>query len=808
MEKLIQTILELDNPLIISGSPIINQIIKALSKQRKLVKASFRTFQDVIRDLIGEYSIDARIELARAEGLSPELAAIKLKNSLVVSSAYQNAKIHDLLRIKNKYRPYLKRNPLAEKLYENRPVLLVADFEESDLFFKALEIIKTKTNIINYRFLNKPRAQTILEFNDYKEEIDYLVQEVGKLLEAGISPDNIKIQKVPDAYLPYLKEAFLLTNIALEANVKKSLFEYEIVQEFLEELKKYFEEEAEVAFPKALAGFFEQTEIIPDLVRVLNLYLSTSRSVNELYQDLIYQLKISAPKADTYTNVIKISDYQNEYLATDDIVFILGFNQDLFPKTRRDDQFLLDYESEKLGLPTSREKNQVAKSKALALIYGNAKVNLSFAHNHQGLQIPLSSLADMLVEVKIEKAERPMITYAPELDQIRLGKLLDLYYRYSKTDNDLFTLHATWPELPYRSYSHQFTGIDVNDLSPLLKRKLSYTAIDQYYRCGFLYYLERVLNIKRNQNDDALFVGNLFHSALEAILAEERIDNPIEFLKEVIANYLQENEKVPTAKEKFFIGKYIEVLTRFYKFLQTEKEYSELKTYALEKHFSIPLKNGFTFEGKIDKILTYNHQGEDYFVVVDYKSGSAEVDLNMVIYGLNMQIPIYFYLLKHSGINFKFGGGYLQKVVPNTVFGRDPKYTYEEQFYRYFRKVGYSPENKALLEKIDLNYGNQMSTLQGIRLTKSGFHANSLKYLLTEEVFQDILTEVAEKVELAQQSIYQGEFPINPKLASKFDSCTYCPYRDLCFRDERDYQMLKEYKNLEFLRKKNDTKET
>ena len=65
---------------------------------------------------------------------------------------------------------------------------------------------------------------------------------MGKLLEAGISPDNIKIQKVPDAYLPYLKEAFLLTNIAIEANVKKSLFEYEIVQEFLEELKKYFEE--------------------------------------------------------------------------------------------------------------------------------------------------------------------------------------------------------------------------------------------------------------------------------------------------------------------------------------------------------------------------------------------------------------------------------------------------------------------------------------------------------------------------------------------------------------------------------------
>ncbi len=808
MEKLIQTILELDNPLIISGSPLLNKIIKSLSEKRKLVKASFRTFQDVIHDLIGAYTVDARLELARAEGISSELAAIKLENSLIVSSAYQNAKIHDLLRIRNKYGSYLKLNPLAQKLYENRPVLLVSEFEVSDHFFKALEIIKTKTNIINYRFENKEKPQTILEFSHYKEEIDYLVQEVGKLLDSGLSPEKIKIQSVPEHYLPYLKEAFLLADIALDTNENSSLFTYEIVQKFLTELKIYFEEEAELAFPKALASISMEDEITSDLVRVLNLYMSSSRVVKELYQDLIYQLKISFPKRNLYTNIIQISDYQNEYLTSEDVVFILGFNQDLFPKTLRDDQFLLDYEREKLGLLTSREKNQIVKKQTLALLYGKAKFHLSYASDHQGLQIPLSSLSNLLQDVSIEKAERGGVSYAPELDQIRLGKLLDLYYRYSETSSDLFSLYATWPDLSYRSYSHKFTGISVDDLSPLLKRRLSYTAIDQYYRCGFLYYLERVLNIKRSQNSDALFVGNFFHNALEALLKAEGIDNLEEFLKTVITDFLKENDKVPTAKEKFFIGKYLEVLIRFYNYLEEEKESSELKTYALEKHFSIPLKNGFTFEGKIDKILTYNYQGEDYFVVLDYKSGNAEVDLNMIIYGLSMQIPIYFYLLKHSGIKFKFGGGYLQKVIPNTVFGRDLKYTYEEQFRRYFRKVGYSPNNIALLEKIDLNYGNQMSTLHGIRITKSGFHANSLKYLLSEEVFQEILTVVAEKIEEALANISQGEFPINPKLTNKFDSCMYCPYRDLCFRDERDYLRLNEFKNLEFLRRKDDTKET
>ena len=36
MEKLIQTILELDNPLIISGSPLLNKIIKSLSEKESL----------------------------------------------------------------------------------------------------------------------------------------------------------------------------------------------------------------------------------------------------------------------------------------------------------------------------------------------------------------------------------------------------------------------------------------------------------------------------------------------------------------------------------------------------------------------------------------------------------------------------------------------------------------------------------------------------------------------------------------------------------------------------------------------------
>lgn len=800
MEKLLELITEMENPLVIASGAVLEKIVRALSERRGLVKASFRSFQEAARDLLGEYGPEARIALAREEGISPELAEIKLENSLLVDSRYQNQKIHELIRIKNKCRPFLKINPLLERLYENRPVLLVGAFFEGDRFQRALEIIKTKTDVIHYRFEKKRKKHRILEFSSYKEEIASLVQRVGKLLDTGVGAERIKIQKLPETYLPYLKEAFLLAGIDIELSGKHSLYECEHVQEFLEELALYMECPVSEAFEKAFSGFADG-----DLARVLNLYLREDYYVREIYEDLVHQLKKTTPGKEEFSNQIVVGDYRDQHLDAGDILFILGFNQDLFPETHLDEEYLADHERERLGLFTSREKNRAARKKALALINGTASVELSYSLNHGGVRVPLSGLASSL-EHEVVKSERKDVSYVPKLEQIRLGKRLDLYYRYSETSPELFRLHSTWPEFAYRSYSHAYTGVNPEDLQAALPKTLSYTALDQYFRCRFLYYLERVLGISRVRNEEALFIGNLFHNLLEALLVEDP-EEPEEFLKRKLAEYLQEENIELNAREEFFAGKYLEVLLRFRRFLKLEEETSSLKTVALEKSFRIPLRDGFVLEGKIDKIQSFSHDGEEYYVVVDYKSGNADIDLGRIVYGLNLQIPLYFYLLKHAGLSAKFGGGYLQRVLPNTVFGRDPRFSYEEQFFRFFRKTGYSPDRGALLEKLDRNYGHPLSTLRGIRTTKSGFHADSLRFMLSEEEFEQILAIVGEKIEAALAGILAGDFRIDPKKSRSFDSCEYCPYKDLCFRDERDYVRIREYKNLSFLRGTDDTEE-
>ena len=48
--------------------------------------------------------------------------------------------------------------------------------------------------------------------------------------------------------------------------------------------------------------------------------------------------------------------------------------------------------------------------------------------------------------------------------------------------------------------------------------------------------------------------------------------------------------------------------------------------------------------GVIDKVLYKEEDNTTYLVVVDYKTGSTNINLKNMEYGLGLQLPIYLYL--------------------------------------------------------------------------------------------------------------------------------------------------------------------
>jgi ATP-dependent helicase/nuclease subunit B len=316
-----------------------------------------------------------------------------------------------------------------------------------------------------------------------------------------------------------------------------------------------------------------------------------------------------------------------------------------------------------------------------------------------------------------------------------------------------------------------------------------------------------MLKIKRSTNDDALYIGNLFHECLNRLLEVEKIDDVDSFLDRTINQYLVQNNKKPTKKEIFFINKYKSVLKRLYDNLLKQKENSDFNIFGLEKEFQVILNKKYKviLNGKIDKVLTLEINGERYAIVLDYKSGNPDIDLNRIIYGLNMQIMFYFYFLNnYSNERYHFAGGYLQGVLPTSEFNRDTKLTYEEQFVNHFKLIGYSNLNHNILRKIDHNYDNDEKFLYGIKLNKdqTTFTTYSYQRLISEEDFWKLLSLVEQKINEAIDCIICGKFEINPKKLGTFNSCSFCPYLDLCYRNDSDYQKLEEYKNFDFIKEK------
>lgn len=821
MKNLSTMINTYENVIIIANHTMLQQIITMNSLNLGLKKISYKTFAEVIGDLIGEYDNEARIILQKQANITPELADIILKNTLLVNDCYQNKKIRNLLKIKNEYHKYLHKNPLGGNIYRNQTVIIVDNYQTNDLFNLALENLKRIAQVIDYQSSQKyDKPLNVFCFSSPKHEINNLVKEVSNLLEQGIKPEKIRIS-VPGDYHIYLQEVFKLTNLDLAVD-KPSLYEYETSKLCLEILADYLDSPIDLGFQNALNILKTKTSpnnmIIPKIINIFNSYLKYRFEIKDIYQDLKYRFKRTFPTFITYQNILKIQSLLDEVILEDDYLFILGLNQDVFPKTYKDDRYLLDYERENLGLITSKFLNKQEKLKALQLINQSKNVYISYSQYTNIGKTPISSfIQDLKNHYSVEIVHHQndyLVSYSEKLDHLHLGKKLDLYYKYDVKSEELFTLYNEYKDIPYRKYSHKFTGVDQTFLNKYLEKdiNLSYTSIDQYYKCGFLFYLERVLKFYRSTNQEALRIGNLFHECLHKLFLNEMIDNLDIFLQETINQYLNENNISPSKREWFFINNYREILKQIYQIIKTQHTNSDFQILGLEKEYKIVINDKYRIilAGKIDKVLVLEINGEKYAVVIDYKTGNTDFDLNRIIHGLNMQIMFYFYFLNNSSHEkYLFGGGYLQGVLPNSVFARDSKLSYAEQFNNYFRLTGYSNSSINVLNKIDYNIENDQKFLNGIRFKKDGtLDANSLKKVISLADFKELLKITEQKINQAIHEITSGNYFINPKKLGSFDSCEFCPYLDLCYRDESDYQVLENYKNFEFLGGNNDSEKT
>ena len=809
--------------IVICNNKVKAQLLDYFYKHKILVNVTFKTPQQVLKDILGRYEKEAFIKLVLDEGYHPEVSEIILNNLLLVDNKkYDYPKLDELVSLKEKYACYLEKSPLLMKFYQDQPICLInPDFTNASFYKVYQEYLKSLNPKQFILGQNYNKDLVIYKFNTRKEEVEALAEEIIKLIASGLRPENIKIHNLNDSYQVLMKDVFSFYNLDVYFDVKEQLNEYELTKIFLTKLylsqgQKFNEIINQVITELKNETLTEREVLILNkIINIVNQYSFYTGFTKDIIPILEYEFSKGVNIYDgDVIDVIKTTNLMDEVISEDDYVFILGINQDVFPPIKKDEDYLLDHEKRILRIATSTEINKEYINLALLKIYQAKNIYLSYALISLDGRLEKSSFISHLEErfLVFERNYQYLTdsSYSLRRHVLMLSKLLDEYYLYDVTSSELSLLLGNLQnEIKiYRTYNNQFTGIDEEILTEKLcdGLNLSFTSINTFFNCPFRYLIERIYKLNKTTNERALLIGNFFHYCFEKMLFSENIDFESEFAK-IVKDFCYEHNVIFSPKDQMFLKIYQRYLLQILPILRSQYQNSSFTVKSLEEEFTITLDHPLKpiLRGKIDKILTYKDQDKEYAVVLDYKTGSNYFDYNKVQYGLDLQTLIYFYMLNYDRREkYEFAGAYLQSILLSSPLKEDSRSnkTYLEELATELRWNGYTLNEPHIVRLIDRTIDTNQSFLKGVRFKKDGtFDSRSLKNIISSFEFELLMKHLEKKIFECINKISLGDFKINPvKFKESDHSCKYCPYQDICFRKEKDYQTIELKDDLSFIR--------
>mgnify|MGYP004539415733 FL=1 len=420
---------------------------------------------------------------------------------------YKSSKLNFLVSLKHEL---LENNLLIiDKLflsYLNKSKIIVYDYQEIDPFYKK---IFSKYNA-TYLYNSVPKKElTVYETEDIDSEISYVLSKISKLILAGTPISNIHLLNVTSEYITPLSRLSKWYKLPIIIPDEKVLWNIPVAKKVYEllTLNKTTDEIIELLDSSNIDSNYYDA-----IIDTINKYLF----LNENYSKRTSFLKevwkhTEVTKKETLEGIdcrslTKIND--------DDYYFLLGMNQENIPKIDKGEKILNDSLCEELGLFSSNDKNKLEKIKIKEYLHSINNLVIFYKK-----KTPFQDFnPSLLIEEDNMNVEKIEVDYNSSLlyNQVAFIKSLDYFNRYGKKDASMTKLYDYNLYKLYRSYKNQFTGIDTNKLSSYLQNKLllSYSSLDNYYRCSFRYYLSNILKVDKFEETFYTSVGSLFHSIL------------------------------------------------------------------------------------------------------------------------------------------------------------------------------------------------------------------------------------------------------------------------------------------------------
>lgn len=721
---------------------------------------SFRYDFKAVKYMVDNY----RMKIDVAETFLNNMYFIENRN-------YNNEKLDLLVKYKKELtdNELLVVNPLFLNYLRKFNRIIVIGYGRLEAFYRKI-FNKIKAEIIEFELLEKEYNYS--SFETMEKEVQYLYNRISQLLENGVNINNIYVMNAGSNYESYFNRYNDYFHFKIEEKNEDSMASLTIVRELIEILKKNDRQMLEKFISENSSSGY-----IGTIVSIINKYVQI-----EKYTDLIIdELKNTRAKNEMYTDIVKRVNIFEPF-DDDDYVFLVGFN-DRCPALSVDTDYITDNIKHLSGLSNTEEKNNIRKENLLNYLSGINNLYLSFCEN---------SLTDnfnpsiLLGKMKLKNNEDILsdFNYSDKLNRYRLSKKLDQFSKYHVKDKNLEKLYSSYGENNYRKYDHKYKKI-AEQLDE--KLNLSYSQINNYFRCPFKYFVERKLKVNDDTGQFHLQLGNIFHEVLKKVFENNITDAVI--INETVDSIIEKviSEQSYSESEKYFTRSLKQELLEDIEIIRKQHQKIGFENYEYEKEISVEVTDNIVFKGIIDKLMHQKTAAERLIAVVDYKTGSEEFKEDMVEDGLSLQLPCYLYLADKmfESENKKYAGFYIQHLI-NSDNKYDGRKTIKEKKIESMKLDGKSNSDDGLNNIRAFDSGCQNSEF--IRALKIKDNEISGKRGMNNLQIENLIDLTAVKIKEAGNSIFNREFTISPY--DYDEACKYCTYSDICYKKNSDFKKI------------------
>lgn len=464
------------------------------------------------------------------------------------------------------------------------------------------------------------------------------------------------------------------------------------VQEKLKEKENYFTDMKRPDLVREYAQIYGKImSFLDKLVDVLGDEIVTFSDYQTIVEAGFMETKVGIIPPST--DQVLVGDMERTRLKDIKVLFFLGINEGLIPKSASSGGILSEadreyLEAEKFELkPSPRETMYIQKFYLyLNLTKPSQRLYLSFSGANSEGEVTgpaylIGSVRKLFPNLKVEE-EPETLVWQVETPESGMEFLIDGLRKNAEAEvspewKELYRWYASHEEYAGRLYTlvkAAFKTSPEDRIGRAVARALygnvlenSATRLERFAACAFAHFLQYGLKLRERQQYEftGMDMGNLVHTALESFsrkvaerdydwhTMEEDVRESLiwECVEEVIHDY-GNTILHSSARNEYMIARVQRIMSRTVWALQEQIRRSDFVPEKFEVSFRVEedLKSidvdlsedeKMRIRGRIDRLDTYDDGEKVYVKVIDYKSGSTSFDLVAIHYGLQLQLVLY-----------------------------------------------------------------------------------------------------------------------------------------------------------------------